>query len=256
MVQPTHSIAHEHHTTLRILSIFDELAQAPDGLTLTELSELLAVSKSTISPMLRTMEKKNYLARDLETNKYSIGLKISLIGKAFDRNNLILNILHEAMLTVVDTTKETCQVGILEGNQVLYIAKVDSPEPIRLFSDVGKTFPVYCTAIGKSLISAMSEKSIHTLISEPIKPITPHTIRSLSTLLKQLEEIRKTGIAWDHEEVTPGVDCVSVPIKVHEHIAYGMSITTPSYRFTDTKRKLAVDALKKAKLSLEERLSS
>lgn len=71
------------------------------------------------------------------------------------------------MKAIVNQCAEICQFGILEHSDVLYLAKVDSPEPIRLSSSIGKRLPAYCTSLGKALLCEFSKEELQELYPEP-----------------------------------------------------------------------------------------
>ena len=88
------------------------------------------------------------------------------------------------MNNITALSNETCQLGIQSRNMVLYIAKKDSPQPIRLMSSVGKQLPLYCTGLGRALLAYKSEEEIRSLFPEVLTAYTPHTIATINDLLK------------------------------------------------------------------------
>ena len=146
-----------HRATLRVLAILDALAANQKGLTMAEICRELDAPKSSLFPILHTMADTEYIAYDEDTLRYSIGLRAYLLGKAFDRGAMGLPLIEGEMRRVVDTCNETCQAGTLDHGRVLYIARVDSPQRIRLSSEIGKTLPAHCTAIGKAILSQLSD---------------------------------------------------------------------------------------------------
>ena len=146
-----------HRATLRVLAILDALAANQRGLTMAEICRELGAPKSSLFPILHTMADTEYIAYDEDAMRYSIGLRAYLLGKAFDRGAMGLPLIEGEMRRVVDTCNETCQAGTLDHGRVLYIARVDSPQRIRLSSEIGKTLPAHCTAIGKAILSQLSD---------------------------------------------------------------------------------------------------
>ena len=135
-----------HRATLRVLAILDALAANQKGLTMAEICRELGAPKSSLFPILHTMADTEYIAYDEDTMRYSIGLRTYLLSKAFDRGAMGLPLIEGEMRRVVGTCNETCQAGTLDHGRVLYIARVDSPQRIRLSSEIGKTLPAHCTA--------------------------------------------------------------------------------------------------------------
>lgn len=241
-----------HRTTYRVLTLLGLLSQYEDGLTFTEIQKMADVPKGTLSPILHTMEHMRFVSYSPTTGRYRIGVNTYLAGKAYGRSDAMLKFIKEEMHRIVDACGETCQLGILEGSKVAYIAKVDSPSPIRLISDVGKAFPAYCTAIGKAILSESEKNEIEELFPSSFHAYTANTVKSANELNEQLTEVKRTGLAYDFEEITEGVTCIAVPIRINGITAYGMSVTTPSYRLSDEKRSLIVSLLKAAKKRIEQ----
>ena len=158
-----------HRATLRVLAILDALANAPRGLTMAEVCRELDAPKSSLFPILHTMADTDYIRFDEDTGRYAMGLKSYLLGKAFDRDGTGLAPIEATMRGVVDACGETCQLGVLDHGRVLYVARVDSPQQIRLSSEIGKTLPAQCTAIGKAILAGWADERVRETLSEPLE---------------------------------------------------------------------------------------
>ncbi len=245
----------QHRSTKRVLSILDALAKSGTGMTMAEICRELKAPKSSLFPILHTMAEEGYLSCSDETGRYSIGYKTYLAGKAYDRNGNELGVLRNQLQQIVDACGETSQVGILNQSSVLYIAKVDSPQPIRLVSDIGRALPIHCTAIGKALVSDMKRDELEQLIGSTFDAHTPRTITDIDTLYRQIEKIRAEGVAHDYGEITDAVECIAAPVRVGGRIKYGIGISVPSYRLNDAKRSELASLLKTSSSHLEVLLS-
>ena len=134
-------MTHEpHRPTSRVLDILETLAQRDGGLTLTELSRSVDAPASSLTPFLRTLCARGYLDCNRKNMVYTLGARTLLLSAAFATTD-IYSLTMQEMQRVVDRCSETCQLGIREGSNVFYIAKIDSPEPLRLVSSVGKSLP-------------------------------------------------------------------------------------------------------------------
>ncbi len=244
-----------HRSTLRVLAILDTLAESEKGLTMAEICRALDAPKSSLFPILHTMADTDYISYNEETSRYSIGLRAYLLGKAFDRSGTSLPLIESEMRRVVEACGETCQLGVLDHGRVLYIAKVDSPQRIRLSSDIGKTLPAHCTGIGKAILSQLTDAEVRATVTEPLERPTAHTVVSVDELLDQLVEVRVTGFAHDRQEVLEGVECTAVPIRRGRRRCYGMSVSVPAYRLTPEKAELIEQTLASARDRLESALA-
>jgi DNA-binding IclR family transcriptional regulator len=134
---------------------------------------------------------------------------------------------------------ETVHLAILEGNEVLYIAKEEGTNTIRMVSAVGRRFPAYGTGVGKMLLSALPPAELDRLYPPdlPLAPITPHTITDPVALRQELAEIRVRGYAIDEEESTPGLCCIAAPVfDSHGAVVAAISVSVPTVRFTAERR--------------------
>lgn len=240
-----------HRPTSRVLTLLGIISQHEEGLTFTEVQQLVDIPKGTLSPVLHTMESMRFISFDSATGRYRVGVNTYLAGRTYSRSDAMLQFIREEMHQVVNACSETCQLGMLEGSNVAYLEKLDSPSPIRLISDVGKVFPAYCTAIGKAILSEYDREEVEALLPETFTAYTAHTIMSHDEFWDQLVEVRRTGFARDYEEITDGVTCIAVPIHIKGKVAYGLSVTTPSYRLNDAKRELIESLLTNAKNRIE-----
>lgn len=243
-----------HRSTARVLSIFAALSNEPDGLTLAELANQLAAPKSSLFPIIHTMADQNFISYNENTQKYTIGLNAYLTGISYLETNSIFERIQDEMKEIVKQCSEICQFAVLEHNEVLYLAKVDSPEPVRLSSSIGKRLPAYCTSLGKSLLSNCTREELDQLYPEPLVPITANTVKDLDTLYEQLQTVKRTSISIEQGEIHPDISCISTPLVRNGVIAASISVSVPTFRFTDEKRRQIEQLLLASKPRLEKLL--
>jgi len=242
----------EHRSTARVLDILEYLAASKGGgNTLTELSLALDAPKSSLFPILRTLLNRKYIQLDRQSNRYYIGISSYVLGASFTGNQSAMDFILNVMESVVKNCEETCQLGVLDRGKVLYIRKVDSPQPIRMISHVGNRVPANGTAIGKALLSGLSNEEVRKLYADGLPRLTDHTIVDLDTLLDQLETVRKNGIAWEREESTDQVCCWAIPLYRGGQIFASLSVSVPLFRCSDQKESLVLNSLFKAKQEIE-----
>lgn len=241
----------KHKPTARVLNILETLASNPDGFTLTEIASSIESPKSTISPIIYTMTERGFLHLNKATGKYKIGISAFSVGSSYVSDMNALQFIQRQMEYVVRETGEICQLGIKDNNMVLYIAKVDSKEAIRLVSSVGKRLPLYCTALGKALIYQMDIDDIKKLYPNGLKAFTKNTITSFEALEKNLHEIQKTDIAFEHAEVTDHIHCLATPLVQNDKIVASVSVSVPIFRINKEKENLIISVLKEVRSTIE-----
>jgi len=197
----------------RALAILEAAAQRADGLTNSELSRWLGMPKSSASYILRTLERRGYLRRHPETGKYRLGLKILSLGRdvlaGFDIGPLALPVLR----ALVDRTRLTAHLAILDHGEAVYIGKVDAPGFIKMDTWVGKRMSVHSTSVGKALIAHLPKTEVEAIVrAHGLKKRAPKTITNLSRLLAELEKVRMQGYAVDDEENSLGARCIGAPV--------------------------------------------
>lgn len=238
-----------HKPTERVLSIFTHLANHVDGGSLTDLSINLNIPKSTIFPILQEMVYQNYLYFDAETNKYHIGITTQAIASSYDPVREIFPLIQQEMKNITFKTNEICQMGILEGPNVLYISK-EEPKTnleIQIISYVGKRIPAYCTALGKALLAGYSLVELKDIYPYGLSPQTEKTITDIKLLKTQMETFSKEGIFYEEEEVTSHLCCYATPIDLPNNQKIAISVSMPIFRADEKKRQLIKKLLLQAK---------
>ncbi len=244
-----------HRSTARALMIIDLLSRADSGLSLADLSRAVGAPKSSLAPILHTIEEMGYADFDPSSQRYSVGIKAYIAGKAYSKKNGLVDRFTARMKKIVDAVDETCQMGVMDQKMTLYIAKVDCSQTVRIFSGVGAVFPLYCTAIGKCLISDMTKQELEEFLPQPFESFTDTTRKNVDELWADIEEIHRTGVARDRAEITESLDCFAVPIRENGKITYGLSVSVPSYRLSVAKAEQVQAELLSAKQDIEHMLS-
>lgn len=240
-----------HRATIRVLDILECLSAASDGMTLTELAQALSAPKSSLFPIVHTLEQRQYLQQRFGTTRYMIGPSSLVLGSAYALNSGIMAF-TDVIKQVVAACQETCQLGVLDQGNVLYIAKEDSPEAIRMISRVGNRLPANATAIGKALLSGLTDTEVRELYANGLPRLTSHTITSISALLSQLSDIRNGGMASEREESTPQLACWALPLYQGGKVFAALSVSVPLFRCEPGKIELICQSLQKAKTKIEQ----
>lgn len=224
-----------HQPTMRVLNILECVDRNPQGLSLTEISKLIKSPKSTIYPILNTLLENGYLKIN-RFNNYVIGLKTFQIGLSYSANLGGIDIIRKEMVDIVDGCREICQLGMLVNDQVYYLEKVEPNQPIKILSYTGKYMPAYCTGLGKALLSFLRDEEIIEMYKNiKFKKYTKNTITNMDELLKEIENVRNTGFAYDNQEAMLHASCIAVPIDMNSGAKLALSVTYPIFRGTEEK---------------------
>ncbi len=241
----------EHRPTERVLDILELLSNSENGMTLTELANALNAPKSSIMPLVHTMTARNFIFLQKNTLRYFIGVATYSVGLSYNNRQTTLQYISHEMDIITQKCNETCQLGIQSKDMVLYIAKKDSPQPIRLISSVGKQLPLYCTALGRAFLAHKSPDEIRIMYPEKLPALTPHSTTSMDELLEIIEQARETGYACEREETNLMVACIAVSLDYKGFPVAAMSVTAPTFRLDDDKKKQIISLLNESKQRIE-----
>lgn len=230
---------HVVKSAARVFEIFGLLVNHPDGLSLTQICGELQLPKSSAHALLNTMVVHGYLREGLRERTYRLGPALFELGSAYIASTNLVSDGWEIVRTTARMCNETVHLAVLDGNEVLYVAKEEGTNTIRMVSAVGKRFPAYATGVGKVLLANLSDAELLQRIPDDavLPVITPNTVTNPSELRTLIATARNNGYALDYEESTPGLCCVAAPVyDAQGQIVAGMSVSVPNIRFTDERR--------------------
>jgi IclR family KDG regulon transcriptional repressor len=219
----------------RVLDIFELLAQHPDGLSLSAVAAALTIPKSSAHGLLTTLLSRDYLRAGRHDRTYRLGARLFELGSHYIAGADLLTEGQEVVRATARACDETVHLAILDGDEVLYIAKEEGTNTVRMVSAVGRRFPAYATGVGKMLLAALPAAALDSLYprDRPLAAITPQTITDPLALRQELAATRLRGYATDCEESTPGLCCIAAPVFGGDGaMTAAISVSVPSVRFS------------------------
>ncbi len=197
---------------LKILCAFHRNSQ---GLTLSDLSKSLGLSKATLSRLCSTLFKYHFLGYDQQTKQYSLGLKLFELGGIVYSSFSLRRMASPYLNQLQSKLGKTSCLGILQDGQLVYIdKKEDLQKPIRFASDIGTYRPPYFGMLGHILMAHLSEAEVDRMLKKnPLRPFTKKSIRGVETFKERLRKIRSQGFYVDKEEALDGVTGIGAPIR-------------------------------------------
>ena len=215
---------------MRILSTFDR-EHAERGVS--EIAEVTGLHKATAHRLITTLLNVGFLERTADGEKFRLGLRVVELGLGALRRLDIRRVSYPNMQQLVKRFNETCDLGILNKGQVLYLEVVHSEHSLTIAARIGRRLPIHCTASGRVLLAFMPPEEAGSLLSGPLKAFTEKTITSRDQLLEELEATRQRGYALDDEEFEDGIRAVSAPIRdIDNNVIAALSMAGPTYRLT------------------------
>lgn len=212
-----------------------------------EISKKLGFHKATVSRILLVLTKFGFLQRDKHTKKFRLGHAAFNLGLAVNQsiNNNLVQIAKPYMDDLRDRVKETVILEVLSGETTVMAGIADGPRLVRLAGNVGDRIPIHAAAGAKAILAYSNLETRNSLLDGPLHRFTEHTITEHGALLEQFEEIKRSGVAFDLEEIDEGTSAIGAPIFNHEgKPVASVVIAGPSQRITANKSVEMISALR------------
>ncbi|WP_123042991.1 IclR family transcriptional regulator [Cohnella candidum] len=216
------------NTVDRALRLIELIVHKP--MMVGEIAEALDVHKSSASRLVQTLEAHKLLKN--QNGFISPGYGILQWAYKIQESIDLRDIARPYIQNIAKITKGTIHLAVLDEHEVVYIDKIDSIYPVRMYSSIGKRSPVYCTGVGKAILAYLPDKQVREVLEKlEYKRFTKRTITSDEELLKELEKIRQQNLSIDNAEHEDEVRCIAAPIFNFERkVVAGMSVSITSSR--------------------------
>lgn len=213
----------------RVCSILDLLQESVDGVSLIDVAQATELPKSSAFRYLWTLEAHRYVERDPESGHYRLGLGFVAM------HSRQLEVLRQRALPWLEKLRdelgETMNLGVLDGDSVIYLEIIESRRGVRLAAKRGDRDPIHATALGKAIAANISETRVREILHESGMPRrTANTITSVDDYFDELAKVRRVGYALDNGENEVDGRCVAVPI-LGTPLPAALSLSAPATRF-------------------------
>lgn len=200
------------------------------ALSLAELVRRTALHKATTYRLAGALVDTGLL--DRVDGGYRVSGSLFELGMRASVERSLLELAMPFLQDLYERTHETVHLGVLEGHEVVYVAKIAGHRPVTSPSRLGGRMPLHCTAIGKAML-AYAEPGVRRAVLEGrLERRTPHTIVAPGILHRQLRDIAATGVAHEREESALGILCVAAPVlRTDDRPLAAVSVTGPVGRF-------------------------
>jgi len=214
----------------RVIEIISELAQAG----IHEISKATGYPPSTVHRILTILMENGYAVQDPTTKAYALSLRFFELGARVQENFNIIPFARPHLNALKETTKESINLAVLDGDEAVYLDHLNSEFGLQLFTKLGARVPLYSTGVGKVFLSQLSEDALEQYLRRTVfVPFTENTLIDPDGILRELAAIREQGFAIDNEENEKGSRCVATLIFYHNHKnAAALSVSGPTIRIT------------------------
>lgn len=215
----------------RALKIVMAMHEEKEALGVSELSERLELPKANVYRILHTLDKYGLVEQLTANEKYELGHRFFEIGEGVRKRNRLNKAALPHMKQLARELGETVSLGIMHESRVLVTECIEGEASV-LIAKMELVAPLYCSAIGKVLLSAYSEAELNVYVSkEDPRPRTANTIVGFEDLRRETEKVKASGVAFDNEEYEYGLTCIAAPVLDYEsRIIAGLSISAPASR--------------------------
>lgn len=220
--------------TLKPFAFLEAITQAERPLSVSELSALLDVPQPTAHRIVHMLEAEGLLEREPGTRRYGPGVRLARLGLGIVTAALRGAPRRAILEALSNDIGETCNFGVMVGNHVKYLDRVEAAWPFGLRFEPGSRVPLHCTSMGKLFLSYLApERRRQLLTAAPLHNYTEHTLTDPVRLEAELAQIRADEVSTDNQEFLAGVVCVAVPVRApNGNVAAALAVSAPVARMS------------------------
>ena len=232
----------------RMMSLLDALAASPDSASLKQLAQATDLHPSTAHRILAAMSAARFVERH-DAGTYRLGIRLLELGGIVKSRINMREVALPFMQELHEKIGEAINLGARHEDEIVYLERTSSGRAlVRVVYLVGGRAPLHLTSLGKLFLAAESAQEVRDYAKRTGLPgKTPHSLTSIGALEKELDKVRRHGVAYDDEEAELGLKCVAAPIHDDEgNVVAALSVSAPADRHDpDWARqvKLAADAV-------------
>jgi IclR family acetate operon transcriptional repressor len=218
---------------LRAFAVLDYVVKAGRPVLATDIADHLELPKPTVYRMIEQFEAEGFLHRQFMSRRVAVGPRLTDFAFDILRSTVQYAPRRQILNNLVAEAHETCNLGSLEGGQIVYFDRVEATHwPLQLHFRIGSRVPLHCTAIGKLFLAFLPDSKRAMLLEQiELGPLTANTITTMAGLEAEIEQVRREGLAVDREEYIAGVVCLAAPIfNTRQEITAGIAIQAPAAR--------------------------
>ncbi|MEI9804319.1 MAG: IclR family transcriptional regulator [Pseudolabrys sp.] len=198
----------------RAFAILEEVARNREGIGLADLSKRVGLHNSTTFHLVKTMVSLGYIRQISETKRYRVGRPLfALAASALDEMEMV-SVATPVLENLAIDSGESSHFATRMGDVVVVIARTSGPGAFQLTDRVGVVRPAYCTALGKVILASMNAVQLDRYLERvELKPQAAKTITDVARLRREIEEVRRSGVAFDDGEFDNELRCAAMPVR-------------------------------------------
>lgn len=220
----------------KLLSLMEVMSNLSEPARLQDLSKELCMNSSTVLRFLAALQRRGYVARDIDTGRYYLTFKLCGMAQSISSNMSIRNISLPFLRNVSRIFGESANLSIEYDMAVMYVEVVNGPSKTLVsMQRIGNIAPMHCTGVGKLLLQNYTTSQMEQIIAvKGLPQFTGATITTPQELMAAVEQARICGYAFDNEECEVGARCIAAPVRDYTgKVVAGISVSGPTSRMTD-----------------------
>lgn len=219
-------------TLLKGLRVLETLAASPQPMGVTVLSHALDLTKSNAHRTLQTLVAAGYVRPIPESGTYECTLKLFEVSSSVVARLDVRQMADPYLQRLAHDTRESIHLSVLDGMDVIYVNKIESPQPVRAYSAIGGRAPAHCVASGKALLAWQTDRFLAAM-PEDLPKWTPHSLTTRQRLLDDLADTRRRGFSINRGEWRAAVGGVASPVfDAHGAAVASIGISGPLERLS------------------------
>ncbi|KVT72128.1 IclR family transcriptional regulator [Burkholderia ubonensis] len=212
-------------------------------MTLAEVAEAAAMTKSSAQRMVYTLEKLGYIRKHPVTRRYQLTPRVMRIGFNYLAADTLIDVANPFLSELTNMTGETSNLTEPDDDEMVYVARFVSTKFVPIHMPIGSRIPMYCTGSGRAFLSALPPGEARDRLCRMARePFTPRTVTALDDLVALLDDARRNGYATNQEELFIGDMSIAAPVLGNQgRPVAAVHVVAPTSRWTldEALRKLA-----------------
>ena len=226
--------------------------------TVSDLARASGLHKSVVARLMATMAAQGFVIQDPLTRAYCVGPQAFAVGASYAPHAVLNTVARPIMEDLTGQCGHASYLGVPAGRHYIIIVAVESRHSLRVTIDVGESRHMHTGAIGKVLLAGLTDDAIRALLgADPLPRLTPQTITSVATLLHEVHEARRVGVAFNRGEAVLGAGSVAVAITDRSARAVaGLGIVYPQQMVTEAEIHLLAGLVARAGAAISTQLGA
>ena len=214
---------------LVVLSVF---SQHPREVTMSQISTETGISRAAVRRVLYTLEKLGYVGE--QGRGFVLLPRVLGIGGAYVASSSMTAAAQPVLDALRDDVHESCSLGVLDGDDVLYVARAETVRIMSIGLRAGSRLPAYCTSMGRVLLAALPRDTLESYLERnPLRPRTERTVTRMEDFLDLLDRVRREGVSLVDQELEIGLRSIAVPVHARNGTVVGaLNIGTQAGRIS------------------------